>query len=73
MQITLRDTMDKKGKSIYALNKETGVASSTISNLCNNKTTGVRFDVLDKICDALDCEISDILVPDKTPKGDTFQ
>lgn len=73
MQITLKDTMDKKGKSIYALNKETGVASSTISNLCNNKTTGVKFDVLDKICDALDCEVSDILVPNKTPKSDAFK
>ena len=61
MIIKLREMLDQKNKSIYWLNKETGIASSTLSRICNNKTISIEFSVLDKICDALDCNVSDIL------------
>jgi len=66
MIIRLREVLDAKQKSIYWLNKETGIASSTLSRICNNKTTSIEFSVLDKICEALNCNISDILVPEKS-------
>ena len=65
MQIKLREILDQKRKSIYQLNKETGIASSTLSRICNNKTSAIEFSVLDKICEALDCSVSDILIPEK--------
>lgn len=68
MIIKLRETLNSKNKSIYWLSKETKIAASTLSRICNNKTSGVQFSVLDKICQALDCEISDIL---EHEKGDT--
>lgn len=61
MIIKLRAVLDQQNKSIYWLNKQTGIASSTLSRICNNKTTSIEFSVLDKICEALNCEISDIL------------
>lgn len=61
MIIKLREALDHRNKSIYWLNKQTGIASSTLSRICNNKTTSIEFSVLDKICEALDCDISDIL------------
>lgn len=61
MIIKLREALDQRNKSIYWLNKQTGIAASTLSRICNNKTSSIEFSVLDKICDALDCEISDIL------------
>ena len=64
MKIILNDTLAKKGKSQYWLAKETGIAASTINNLCNNKTTSIQFSLLQKICDALDCDVSDILIND---------
>lgn len=70
MIIKLRETLNKKNKSIYWLNKETGIASSTLSRICNNKTTSIEFSVLDKICDALNCDVSDIL---EHNKSDTFK
>ena len=66
MIIKLREVLDSKNKSIYWLNKETGIASSTLSRICNNKTASIEFSVLDKICEALNCNISDILVPEKS-------
>ena len=48
----------------------TGISASALNNLCNNKTSSIQFSLIDKICDALDCEISDIL---KHNKSDTSQ
>jgi len=66
MVIKLREILNQRNKSIYWLNKETGIASSTLSRICNNKTSSIEFSVLDKICTALDCEVSDILVHEKS-------
>lgn len=65
MIIKLREVLDQQNKSIYWLNKKTGIATSTLSRICNNKTTSIEFSVLDKICEALNCSISDILIPEK--------
>lgn len=66
MKIILNDTLKSKSKTQYWLAKETGIAASTLNNLCNNKTSGIQFSVLDKICDTLDCEVSDILLHEKS-------
>lgn len=64
MKITLNDTLKNHNKSQYWLAKTTGIAASTINNLCNGKTKSVDFVILDKICAALNCEVSDIMIPD---------
>lgn len=61
MKVILNDTLKSKNISQYKLAKDTGIATSTLSNLCNNKTSGVQFSVLQKICDSLNCDVSDIL------------
>ena len=66
MKIILNKTLKEKNISQYKLAKETGIAASTLSNLCNNKTSSVQFSVLDKICEVLDCEVSDILLHEKS-------
>lgn len=44
-----------------------GVSTNTINSLYNDKVTMVSYNVLNKICKALDCEVADILkyVPDE--------
>ena len=58
--IILNDTLNKMNKSQYWLAKETGIAASTINNLCNNKTTRIDFHTIELICDTLNCNLSDI-------------
>ena len=64
MKVILKETLEKQGKSQYWLSKETGIAMSTVSRLCSNKTTKVDFIVLQKICDTLNCDITDVLEKD---------
>ena len=61
MKIILKETLEKQCKSQYWLAKETGIAQSTLSNLCANKTSKIDFLVLQKICNTLDCDITDII------------
>ena len=61
MKIILKETLEKQGKSQYWLAKETGIAQSTLSNLCANKSSKIDFLVLQKICNTLDCDITDII------------
>jgi putative transcriptional regulator len=49
-------------RSLYWLAKETGIAYSTIHKLSRTNTQGISFVVLDKLCEALDCEPADLLV-----------
>lgn len=61
MKVILSETLKNKGITQYQLAKLTGITAANINNLCNNKTSSVQFSVLDKICDALNCDITDIL------------
>lgn len=65
MKIILKETLEKHGKSQYWLSKETGISTSALSNICANKTTKIDFIVLQKICNALHCDITDIISIDK--------
>ena len=64
MKIVLNETLKSKSKSQYWLSQQTGIAASTLNNLCNGKTTAIQFSVLDKICDVLECDVCDILCHD---------
>lgn len=66
MKITLNQVLDQKGISQNQLAKDTGISTSTLRNLNHNRTTRISFNVLEKICMYLNCEIQDILCLDHT-------
>ena len=59
--LTLDDYIDKRGITRYALSESTGIRYDTINKYYRNRVT--RFDgyILAKICDALQCELAQIL------------
>jgi len=54
--------LNERGKSRWWLSNKTGCTYANISNLCNNKTTSIKFDLLESICHALDCTPNDIFI-----------
>lgn len=54
-------------KSLVNLGAEVGMSPQTIYLFANNKGTSIRLDVLEKLCDRLNCKPGDLL--DHTPKG----
>ncbi len=61
IRIQLDKLLKQKGKTAYWLSKKAGIRYNNLSPLIKNKTIAIRFSNLEKICEALDCNISDVL------------
>lgn len=61
VKLTLDKALEKFNVSRYELAKRTGIQYQIIDNYYKNKV--IRYDsyLLDKICDALNCDIGDII------------
>ena len=55
----LWETMEKKGFSTYKLREECGIDSKTVRRLKANEN--IETKTLNKLCQALDCKIEDIM------------
>ncbi len=61
VKLTLDKVLEKQNVSRYELAKRTDIQYHVIDNYYKNKV--IRYDcfVLDKICDALECDVSEII------------
>jgi putative transcriptional regulator len=65
VKIRLKELLEEKGKTLYRLEKETGITFPTLSKLNKGEGQGITFEVLEKICINLDCTASDLLAIEK--------
>ena len=54
--------MAKRKISAGELAKKIGITPANLSILKNNKAKAVRFSTLEALCQALECQVGDILV-----------
>ncbi len=47
--------------SVLELKRRTNLSYVTLQNLYHEKTTGVTFNTIDKICKSLECNTGDLL------------
>lgn len=57
----LDKVLEQKNKTKYWLSKETGTDNNTLAKIYNNEAKQIRLETLEKICEALECDISDVL------------
>lgn len=62
VKIILKETRQKKEISREQLAVKSGISISYIQKLEQNVAQRVSLDIYDKLCKALNCDISDILV-----------
>jgi putative transcriptional regulator len=60
MKINIDEILKQQGKTRYWLSKQIGFTYPNLVKLCNNETSSIRFDILYKICIALNCTPNDI-------------
>ena len=51
-----------EGRSLYWLSQQTGIRWATLSKMQNGKAQRVNLEDLDVICDALECQLGDLLI-----------
>ncbi len=61
MKVMLDQLLDSRGISQNQMSKDTGISISTLRNLNHNRTSRISFDVLEKICGYLNCDVQDVL------------
>ncbi len=59
--IRLDRMMADRKMSLNELAEKVGMTNVNLSNLKTGKMKGIRFETLDAICDALDCQPGEIL------------
>ncbi len=71
IEMPLKKLVEDRGRSLYWLSKETGLAYTTIWKLASGDSQGISFDVLEKICEKLECTPNDLLpiTPSKKKNG----
>ncbi|TQR21785.1 helix-turn-helix domain-containing protein [Psychrobacillus vulpis] len=67
VRIALQDVLDKKKISQHQLAKLTDIPQPAINLMCKNKSVRFPLDRLARICEVLECQISDILILEKEP------
>ena len=61
IKLTIDKYIDSKNITRYELSKRTGIRFQIIDNYYKNKVVRYDSDILNRICDALECEISDLI------------
>ena len=61
IRFTVKECLEKQGITRYELAKRTGLMFQVVDNYYKNKV--VRYDsyILNKFCDALNCDVSDLI------------
>ncbi len=62
IQIQLKRMLKKRKRTMYWLAREVEAHYPSIYRLAEGQVTLLNIGTLDRICEALDCEVSDILV-----------
>lgn len=65
IKLTLDQALKKYGLTRYELAKRTGIQYQIIDNYYKNKVKRYDSYVLERICDALGCSISEIITYEK--------
>lgn len=61
----LDELLAHRGMTLTKLSQRVGVSIVNLSVLKNDRARAIRFSTLTAICDALDCQVGDLLTVDR--------
>ncbi|HET9530445.1 MAG TPA: helix-turn-helix domain-containing protein [Blastocatellia bacterium] len=62
IQTRLQEVLEARGRSLYWLQAQTGIAYSTLHKLKSGRAGNITFPILDAICRTLEIQPGDLLV-----------
>lgn len=61
VKINLRNLLSERRMTQAELAERTGIRPSTICDICNNTCSFLKIDNIDKICEALECSVQELI------------
>ena len=61
IKVKVNNILESKERNIKWLSNKCNLSYSTIYNFCMGKTSAVSYNVVEAVCDVLECKIEDIL------------
>lgn len=61
IKLNINQQLEDKGKTCYWLAKQCGVSQNNMAKICNGETISIKFEILEKICKALECTPNDLI------------
>ena len=65
MKLIIKDRVDKLGISKTKLSQQLDISYPTMLDMYNGRTTSIKLDTLEKLCQILQCQPNDILISDE--------
>jgi len=60
-KLRIDELLKQRGMTAYRLAMTAGLTHSTVSRLRHGQSTEIRLDVIEKLCEVLECEPSDLI------------
>jgi putative transcriptional regulator len=64
IRLRIDELLEECGKSAYWLSKQSGIAETSLHRMRHQKTGGIQWSTLSRLCKALECEPGDLIVLD---------
>ena len=61
IEVRIDHLLKARGRTFYWLAKETGISHTTLWRLKKDKSLGINFITLEKLCETLDCQPGDMV------------
>lgn len=60
LKLKVKELLEENKKSKYWLHKQFDMTYQNFSNMLNNKTSSIKYEVLEKLTDVFHCKIDDL-------------
>ena len=64
IRLDVLELLKEKGKTKYWLYKQLGMSYQNFNNMITNQTKSIRYEVLETLCQVLECTPNDLFVID---------
>lgn len=68
IRLRIKEILEERGKSNYWLSQQLGMCYRNYHNIVANKTSAIRFDTMERLCEILDIPVSELFEEVDVPK-----
>ncbi len=60
IRLRIKEILEEKGKSNYWLSQQLGMCYRNYHNIVTNKTSAIRFDTMERLCEILEIPVEEL-------------